>query len=233
MPCLDWFNGRAGQIQNIGTKLKRIPSRCEYYAEALLPGLAVDVFGGRIFAVDSLLRSGAFEDVIVNSGSHSAVWVRQQHDVYIRNEQACETAGDWRLSRLSENSTASSLFFVIYFMTFNINFIVSVRLPFGVGRTDFTVAWIVGLVEPLATCRPFNAVPTAPGLPRGKHTLPGPTFPMGRPAASVIAAPTTPGSSEERWRSEGNCSSIVVAAVCITSSLSSKLKMSGAGCAEL
>ena len=56
MPCLDWFNGRAGQIPNTGTKLKRLPSRREYYAEALLPDLAVDVFGGRIFAVDSLIR---------------------------------------------------------------------------------------------------------------------------------------------------------------------------------
>ena len=108
----------------------------------------------------------------------------------------------------------------------------SVRLPFDVGRTDFIFVWIVGLVEPLATCRLFNAVPTAPGLPRGKQTLPGPTFPMGRPAASVKAAPTTPGSSEERWRSEGNCSSIVVGAVCITSSLTSTREIHAANSAD-
>jgi len=74
--------------------------------------------------------------------------------VYIRNELLCETAGAWRLSRLLENSTASSIFLYFYFITFNINFIVSVRLPFDVGRTDFIFVWIVGLVEPLATSRP-------------------------------------------------------------------------------
>ena len=55
----------------------------------------------RTYHVSSLF-SFVYSAITLNI--HVTVLVRQQHDVYIIHEISCETAGVWRLSRLSENS---------------------------------------------------------------------------------------------------------------------------------